>query len=144
MNPTMLDICLRQNTPKIVVGDKFQQIYSFRGAVNALEMVKDHPETSVTKTFYLMQSFRFGPEIAFLANSCLENMVRKPKESGPILVASSKVDSITSRAPVGQKEAILGRTNVGLFKKMVQLICLPAPPNWPKFALPTDLVRIMI
>ena len=58
MNPAMLDICLLQRKPKVVVGDPHQQIYSFNGAVNALELVQDHSETKVLRTCYLTQSFR--------------------------------------------------------------------------------------
>ena len=59
MNPAMLDICLNQEKPKIVVGDPHQQIYSFNGAVNALSLVEEHSRTRVVRTFYLTQSFRF-------------------------------------------------------------------------------------
>ena len=75
MNPCMLDICLKQNVPKIVVGDNFQQIYGFRGAVNALEIIKKHESTRVKETFFLSQSFRFGAEIAFAAESCLRHLI---------------------------------------------------------------------
>ena len=36
MNPAMLEIFSHQNITKIIVGDPSQQIYMFRGAVNAL------------------------------------------------------------------------------------------------------------
>ena len=36
MNPTILDIFNNQDINKIIVGDPNQQIYAFRGAVNAL------------------------------------------------------------------------------------------------------------
>ena len=36
MNPAMLEIFNYQKTTKIIVGDPYQQIYMFRGAVNAL------------------------------------------------------------------------------------------------------------
>ena len=49
MNPAMLDVCLKQFKPKLVVGDSHQQIYSFRGAVDALRLVKEHPATVVTR-----------------------------------------------------------------------------------------------
>ena len=42
------------------------QIYLFRGAVNALGSVDS------THTYYLTQSFRFGPEIGFAADSFLQ------------------------------------------------------------------------
>jgi hypothetical protein len=46
---------------KVVVGDKFQQIYQWRGSVNAMDKL-DYAQSTLT------QSFRFGPEIADLAN----------------------------------------------------------------------------
>lgn len=49
---------------KIIVGDKHQQIYSFRGSVNALEKFKG-------KEFYLTNSFRFNQGIAERANRTL-------------------------------------------------------------------------
>ena len=64
-NPTMFHIFNKQATPKIIVGDPHQQIYGFRGAINAL----DHVES--THVLKLTQSFRFGPEIAFAANCIL-------------------------------------------------------------------------
>ena len=50
MNPCMLDICLEQIVPKIVVGDNFQQTYGFCGAVNTLEIIKKHQNTSMKET----------------------------------------------------------------------------------------------
>ena len=54
MNPAMLDIFLHQNTTRLIVGDPNQQIYLFRGAVNALDLVNP------THTYYLTQSFRLS------------------------------------------------------------------------------------
>ena len=45
----MLDIISNQRQPKLLVGDPHQQIYSFRGAVNAMSIVQ------ATHTFYLTQ-----------------------------------------------------------------------------------------
>merc|ERR1719319_1314720 len=95
MNPAMLDVCLHQDRPKVVVGDPYQQIYSFRGAVNALALVEEHTETRVVRTLYLTQSFRFGSEIAFLAEACLAGLVREEGARAPPLVGSGKADCIT-------------------------------------------------
>ena len=50
------DIIDRQSMPKIMVGDPHQQIYSFRGAINAMQGVK------ASHVFYLTQvsHLRFG------------------------------------------------------------------------------------
>ena len=45
----MLDIISNQRQPKLLVGDPHQQIYSFRGAVNAMSIVQ------AAHTFYLTQ-----------------------------------------------------------------------------------------
>ena len=55
MNPCMLSVCLQQSVPKIVVGDQHQQIYSFRGAVNALELVVASDQTTVRTNYTELQ-----------------------------------------------------------------------------------------
>ena len=45
------DIFQRQTKARIMVGDPHQQIYAFRGAINAMDMVQ------ATRTFYLTQVF---------------------------------------------------------------------------------------
>ncbi|XP_073185002.1 F-box DNA helicase 1 isoform X4 [Lepidochelys kempii] len=64
--PAIMDIVLSQTCGIIFVGDPHQQIYTFRGAVNALFAV---PHTHI---FYLTQSFRFGPEIAYVGSTILD------------------------------------------------------------------------
>lgn len=64
-NKCVLDIVLRQTKPKVVVvGDEFQQIYQWRGSVNAMG------DLPFVETF-LTQSFRFGQAIADMANVVL-------------------------------------------------------------------------
>ena len=75
MNPAMLDIFQRQNVNKIIVGDPNQQIYLFRGAVNALGSVE------ATHNYFLTQSFRFGPNIGLVANTCLETLQGVKKQT---------------------------------------------------------------
>ncbi|NXS59142.1 FBH1 helicase, partial [Brachypteracias leptosomus] len=64
--PAIMDIVLSQTCGVILVGDPHQQIYTFRGAVNTLYMV---PHTHV---YFLTQSFRFGPEIAYVGATILD------------------------------------------------------------------------
>lgn len=63
-NPITVNILKRQNIPLVVVGDHYQSIYGFRGAVDALEQFSG-------EHFMLTNTFRFGPEIAQAANSVL-------------------------------------------------------------------------
>jgi hypothetical protein len=64
LSPVMLDIVSRQQCQKIFVGDPYQQIYAWRGAVNALESVE-------LPFFPLTASFRFGQQVADVANAIL-------------------------------------------------------------------------
>lgn len=65
-SPAMLDVFLKQNSKKIIVGDSNQQIYGWRYAINSLERV-DFTD------FELTQSFRFDREIAHLALKIIES-----------------------------------------------------------------------
>lgn len=63
-NPVLLDIVTKQKCQKIYVGDEHQQIYSWRGAINAFDQLEG-------EEFYLSQSFRFGKKIATISNMIL-------------------------------------------------------------------------
>lgn len=64
-NECVLDIIISQDKPKIVVvGDEFQQIYQWRGSVNAMGKL---PFVEGK----LSQSFRFGQPVADIANLIL-------------------------------------------------------------------------
>lgn len=98
--PVMLDVLDRQSGTVIIVGDSAQQIYEWRGAVNALAAFPDAPRC------YLSQSFRFGQAVAEVANTILETL-----EEGTELRLRG-FDEIKSRiAPVENPDAILCRTN---------------------------------
>ncbi len=62
LNPAMVQPILYQKCPKIFVGDPNQQIYAFRGAVNALEMI------TPTDTLFLTFSFRLSPDLGLFAS----------------------------------------------------------------------------
>ena len=116
MNPTMLDIFMRQTVTRVIVGDPHQQIYMFRGAVNALDLV------TPTHTYFLTQSFRFGPEIAFVANQCLEQL-KGYEECKRTLVGGKKSDSyFGGNGGLKDQVAYIGRTNFGLFEKLNKLL----------------------
>jgi len=114
MNPAMLSIFMGQGVTRVIVGDPHQQIYMFRGAVNALDIV------TPTDTYFLTQSFRFGPEIAFVANKCLVGLKGKDEMT---LVGGRKVDSFLATTLDQKKQvAFIGRTNLGIFDKLNKLI----------------------
>ncbi|KLV03546.1 hypothetical protein ABT56_19150 [Photobacterium aquae] len=63
-NPVLLSIVLQQKCQQVIVGDRYQSIYQFNGAVNALSLVP-------YKSTQLSNSFRYGPRIANLARGTL-------------------------------------------------------------------------
>ena len=67
-NLVVLGALREQESQVIYVGDRHQQIYEWRGAVNAMERVNT-PLSS-----YLTRSFRFGPEIAEAATKILATL----------------------------------------------------------------------
>lgn len=105
-NPVMLGIMLDQmkNGSRVYfVGDPYQQVYSWRGAEDAMSKI-EAPE------LYLTQSFRFGPDIAGFASKLLAKMFNNQR---PLI----GLDSIQSKLSVIDKsKTIICRTNAGLVK----------------------------
>ncbi|KAL2078519.1 hypothetical protein ACEWY4_026204 [Coilia grayii] len=124
--PVIMDILLSQPCARILVGDPHQQIYSFRGALNNLNTIQH------THIYYLTQSFRFGPEIAYAGATILEvgKRVRKPLIGGDQKgsVRGQDVEMhLRFRTGVGGadgKLAVLSRTNASVFHEAVRLITL--------------------
>jgi hypothetical protein len=77
--PAMLRIFeaqLRYGTRLVLVGDTFQRIYAYAGAVDAMARTMERfPDKTVMMP--LSGSYRFGPEIADLANVLLRQMGSK-------------------------------------------------------------------
>lgn len=65
LNPVTAQIIQLQRLPLMIIGDEHQSIYRFRKAVNGLASIPTVDSLSLTA------SFRFGPQIATLANSIL-------------------------------------------------------------------------
>ena len=98
-SPVMNDVITKQTHAQIVwVGDNYQEIYGWAGAINALASVPAEVTGTLTK------SFRFGPAIADQANVVLNMLGSELKVVGHDPVAS-QVGSVD--AP----DAILCRTN---------------------------------
>ncbi|XP_071960450.1 F-box DNA helicase 1-like [Antedon mediterranea] len=111
LTPAQQDILLSQDCSKILVGDPHQQIYSFRGATNALQNIP------ATKVFHLTQSFRFGPEIAYVADCLLLQNSKSKKKKNVIGIEAS--GSVLGQV-VGQI-AVICRTNLCLFNELCKL-----------------------
>lgn len=102
------DVLARQNAQIITVGDRYQQIYAWRGAQMSMDAYGGR-HTALT------MSFRFGDAIADYANRWLTLMgadLRLRGRPG----AKSSVFAAEKRTP----EAVLTRTNAGAILEIVQ------------------------
>ncbi|XP_009280941.1 PREDICTED: F-box DNA helicase 1 [Aptenodytes forsteri] len=108
--PAIIDIVQSQKCGIILVGDPHQQIYTFRGAVNTLCLVRH------THVYYLTQSFRFGPEIAYVGATILD--VCKNIRSKTLVGVNQKGDV---RGGMEGKITILSRSNFNVFEDAVKL-----------------------
>ncbi|XP_074880654.1 F-box DNA helicase 1 isoform X3 [Buteo buteo] len=108
--PAIVDIVLSQTCGIILVGDPHQQIYTFRGAVNTLYSM---PHTHV---YYLTQSFRFGPEIAYVGATILDVCKRIRNKT---LVGGNQKGDV--RGSMKGKITMLSRSNFNVFEDAVKL-----------------------
>jgi hypothetical protein len=99
-NPVLAKLIAAQEAQQIVVGDSCQQMYAWRGAVDALSGWKD------SKELFLKQSWRFGEAIADEANKWLAQLPT-PLE----LIGNPHLDSTLDE--LEDPAAILCRTNAG-------------------------------
>ena len=88
---------------RLLIGDPHQSIYLFRGATNSMEHFSNMGATVLD----MPKTWRFGPEIAAIANSLLSYF---KMEETPIIGAGP-----SAAREVGSARAVLSRTNVGLF-----------------------------
>ncbi len=105
----------RDGAQIVFVGDPFQQIYSWRGAVNALERVRTAQETELT------QSFRYGSQIASLARVVLQEL----RGAKTAIQGTDVLDQVIVRESErgeSQPDAILTRTNACAIACVVDLV----------------------
>lgn len=116
---TLITVDLAKNFKKdiLIVGDSFQQIYSWRYAINAMD------EFDADETFGLTQSFRFGPTIADFAKRWVQEM----STPGFQIRGTPGLSGVVSLYERGilphltDNSAILNRTNVGMFGALLRL-----------------------
>ena len=104
-SPVFIDIVSRQTHAQVIwVGDPYQQIYAWRGAVDAFDRIR------VEHELYLTNSYRFGGNIAALGTMVLQLFDQDKKIVG--LGGKSKNNS----------SVILCRTNAGAIEHYMQAI----------------------
>lgn len=102
-NPVIAKVVEDQEMQKVMVGDRCQAIYGWRGAVDAMA------EFETEHRLVLSQSFRFGPAVAEQANRFLDLLDAPLRLSG--------LDAIVSTVgPVAEPDAILCRTNASVIE----------------------------
>lgn len=117
-SPPMLAILkaqLQYGTRLVLVGDTYQHIYDFTGAVDAMKVMReDHPE--LTTTLPLATSYRFGQDVADAGNHFLRLM------GSPYLLVGKGPDSKVVDDAIGNVHAVLFRGNAGLLQAAVQAV----------------------
>ena len=110
-NPATLSILMRQTCRKVIVGDRYQSIYAFRGAVNAMQTVR------ADVTLPLSQSFRFGPKLSALASELLKRCCgeTRPIVSAPALSTELGIDE-------SKPYASISRSNIRALGTAIQLL----------------------
>lgn len=116
LNPVILGAIQRQKeAQKIFVGDQFQQIYSWRGSINALQ------RTETTHTAYLTQSFRFGNAVADMASDILQNYM-EPSEAPPRIKGFKERNSKISYTRLQNPDCVICRTNNGVISNIFECL----------------------
>jgi hypothetical protein len=114
-NPVVLGLMGKQDAQMVYVGDKYQQIYEWRGAVNAMaEAVADH-------TAYLTTSFRFGGDVARAANSVLARLGETKKLIGNP-ARNSRIGSVGNGT-------VLARTNATTIAACIEALDVSKKPH---------------
>lgn len=107
INECVIDIVLKQKAKKVFIGDTYQSIYAFRGAVDSLTKLSEL-ENSIT--LFLTQSFRCPLSIANIANFYLLALGSKKQFIGTKKEKQEKTNVL----------ALLARNNATLFDYAVE------------------------
>lgn len=106
-NAVVLGVLGAQDAQRVYVGDRHQQIYEWRGAVNAMEQIPNCEEVALT------MSFRFGNVLATEASRVLATLgERRP------LVGNPHVSSVIRG--IGDADAVLARTNATVILEVLE------------------------
>lgn len=104
-NDAVLSVMRKRASRIVYIGDRYQQIYSWRGAVNAMSKITN------TNYAFLTQSFRFGSLIADLANQILDRFGESEQLEG-----NPKVFTTINSKSSGTN---ICRTNAGVLGSVV-------------------------
>lgn len=105
IDPVMIYGLNQIKSQKIYVGDKNQQIYRWRGAVNALDSIESYE-------MFITESFRLTKQTAHLANKILLKLGNQKS------IVTNKDDFLLE---VDKKYTLLCRTNLSILKNVFDL-----------------------
>lgn len=108
LNPVQRSILEKTGLPLIAVGDPYQQIYSWRGAENALAKIEGEVR-------FLTQSFRFREDIAGIARQILESRPDGGPEQRLIGAGSGSLSGYK-----GPRIAVICRSNIGMIDEALK------------------------
>lgn len=109
-SPVILKILEKQHrAQKIFVGDRYQAIYGWRGAINAMDVVSG-------EDVFLSKSFRFGNNVEYLANIILNYSGNKI----PLKGNGDSSGKILYRSPSLLPNAIICRKNATVIEKIFE------------------------
>jgi superfamily I DNA/RNA helicase len=118
-NEVMLHIIFNQiNSNKIFVGDPHQKIYGFRGALNIFQNQKYLSLEEKNGFYSLTESFRFGEEISFIANSLLKNY----KNEINLIKGTKDRNSFVGEIDKSINYTIITRTNAKLIDIAIESV----------------------
>ncbi len=116
ISDVMIAIIEEQNCRRIYIGDSFQQIYSFRYAINALHKI-DLPSYTLSK------SFRFGNTYAKVLENNLNDLYKLQTNK---LLNISGTSNITNEGKnvinLNKPYCVIARSTFGLIQEIVQLL----------------------
>lgn len=113
-DPLMLQVLSKQACQVIYVGDRHQQIYGWRGAVNALEKIEAHG-------LYLTKSFRFGQKLADQCKPILSALKEKQHFAGTDASTVINKTAIRDIKEYARYNACLCRTNAEVVLTVLEL-----------------------
>ena len=118
LSGVMLDVLNMQKASRVFVGDTFQQIYSFRYAINALEKI-DCAEYSLTQTFRFGNSF--AQEVSKMVNRgyCILDKMNRPLQ---IKGTDKETEIVNFSNYEGQQRAVISRSVLKLFSEAVSYL----------------------
>lgn len=109
-NPVIVGLVNSQPGQKIYIGDRYQQIYGWRGAINALE----EPIRSGVDVSHLSHSWRFNHQVASAANVLLSAL----GETVPITADQYPLKQVN----INRRHTVIARNNVGVLAAAARFI----------------------